>query len=116
MTAPATDVKFELTTPAADNKDYTISTDANVVTVNVAEGTESVKITVKGAKEANVTEEKDFVTVNGTVVTIASEEKNLDKDNTLTFTLAVTGADDKVVNYTVKIIVAAKATTPESEK
>ncbi|USF27497.1 hypothetical protein N510_002444 [Firmicutes bacterium ASF500] len=104
VTVPATDVKFELTTPVADNKDYTISTDASVVTVNVAEGTEKVVITAKGTEGKTITSSETFAVVNKDTITVTITEDSLGQDNSLTFTLTVKG--DKDVVYTVKVVVA----------
>ena len=110
VTAPATDVKFELTTPTADKDNYIISGDTNVVTVNVAADTNKVVITAKGAEGATITSDKDFAKVEGTTITVTIAEDSLGEGNSLTFNLTVTGEDKKEVKYTVNVIVAeAKA-------
>ncbi len=105
VTEPTAGVTFELTKPTA-NENYTISTDANVVTVKVANGTNSVVVTAKGAETVTLAEGVDSATVNGKAITITIKESSLDKDNSMTVGIKVTGQDGKAVDYTIKVIVA----------
>ncbi|USF26961.1 hypothetical protein N510_001894 [Firmicutes bacterium ASF500] len=104
VTETATDVKFELTTPAAGDGNYIISGDANVVTVNVVAETSEVVITAKGTEGKTITSSETFAVVNKDTITVTITEDSLGQDNSLTFTLTVKG--DKDVVYTVKVVVA----------
>ena len=104
---------FTVTKPTAVN-DYKISTDteAKTVTVEVANGIESVEITATVEKGTTIASNNNSsVTVADNKITVNTKGV-AESGGKVEFTLTITSASDVKVVYNVSVTVAAKAAKP----